>query len=159
MPEQPSNLPLHLLQSGQTLMLAHNCTGWLILQKPFYAEIVGPGAAVGGSFDVQCQSIYAIGNVQFIALEDEESRQSAFQQRMDYIQSMQAILLESAPIARASKLIEQLITWIGLEPTQSIPHDLLSRLGGVMAPNISLGWRTISREAPVLDRELATAST
>jgi hypothetical protein len=155
--EQPSNMPLHMLQSGQFMMLAPEGNGWLILQKPFYAEIVGPGAMVGGSFDVQSQSIYAIGNVHFVETSSEEQRQAAFQKRVEYIQSMQPILLEGSPIKRASLLIEQLVSWIGSGATQEIPHELLSRLGGVLPHNIALGWRVVSRDA-LPDRELASVS-
>jgi hypothetical protein len=140
MSQQPTSLPLDLLSSGQVLSISQDCQGWLILQKPFYAEFVGPGAAVGGSFDIQCKSIYTIGTVQFDLPADHGERRKAFQHRIEYIQRIQDILLEDAPISRADKLIHQLCAWVGLEDARGIPLEIAARLIGVMPKNIEIAW-------------------
>jgi hypothetical protein len=121
-------------------MISPDCTGSLILQKPFYAEFVGPGAIVGGSFDIQCQSIYAIGNVQFVSSPNEEQRRTAFQRRVEYIQATQSILLEESPLRRAKCLFEQLCVWIGTDQTLEIPRELGARLAGVFPKSIEMAW-------------------
>jgi hypothetical protein len=140
MSQSSSSLPLQLLSSGQILMISPDCTGALILQKPFFAEFVGHGAIVGGSFDIQCQSIYAIGDVQFISSPNEEQRRAAFQRRVEYIQAMQSILLEEAPLRRAKRLFEQMCDWIGTDHTLEIPREIGARLAGVFPKSIEMAW-------------------
>lgn len=152
--EQDSELPIHLLQSGQNLVLSPEGSGWLILQRQFYAEAVGPGAAVGGTFDAQCLSVYVCGDVKLVSLGIDAERRAAYEKRMEYIQSMQAILLEFDPVQRGTRLLEQLIDWVGLQQTQQIPHELLCQMGGLLPHNVNLAWRTLSRPTGMRTVEL-----
>lgn len=127
-----TSVPLDLLKTGQLLALTSDCRGGLIIQKRFYADFVGPGAAVGGSFDVNCTSVYAIGKVEFYAPTTYEERQQAFQMRITYTQKLGEILLELAPLPRAFLIINQLSQWLGVDKVKKIPPELIAQLGGVL---------------------------
>ncbi|WP_052128631.1 hypothetical protein [Neosynechococcus sphagnicola] len=138
--ETSSSLPLQLLGSGQLLSLSPHHQGWLILQKPFYTEFVGPGAAIGGSFDVQCKSIFAIGDVQFVAPTTLAEKKQAFQVRINSIQLLHELMQEISPLQRAVLLVEQLCSMLGIGLAQEIPHELAAQLIGVMPHNLEIAW-------------------
>ncbi|HEY9649268.1 MAG TPA: hypothetical protein V6C95_01295 [Coleofasciculaceae cyanobacterium] len=133
-----SRLPIDLLKSGQLLALKPNCQGGLIIQKPFYADFVGPGSAVGSSFDVTCTSVYAIGQVEFYAPTSYAERQQAFQTRMAYSQALTKILLEDSPLHRAFCIINQLSHWLGADKTQKIPPELIAHLAGLLPKTVAI---------------------
>ena len=139
-----SRVPLDLFKSGQLLVLKPNCRGGLIIQKPFYADFVGPGAAVGGSFDIQCTSVYVIGEVEFDVPATYEERQQAFQSRIAYIQKLEEILSVSSSIHRACLMIRQLSLWLGVSHVRRIPLELIAQLGGVLPKTVSVAWQRLS---------------
>jgi hypothetical protein len=133
--------PIELLKSGQLLALSqHDSTG-LIVQKPFHAEFVGPGAAVGGMFDVQCVTIHTLGKAEFTVPECEEERQQAFQRRLEDITVIQ-VLCDEVPLKRAIALLELFRTrQFSLEEIQTIPHEVLGKLVGVLPSTIDMAWQ------------------
>ncbi len=128
--------PLTLLKSGQLLALTPDCPGALFLQKAFYTEFVGPGAAVGGNLDVQCTAIYRVGNVRFCVPETYEERQQAFRKRIEYIARLQELMLVDAPLRRAGLVINQLGQWLGLQEAQKVPNELIASLVGLLPRNV-----------------------
>ncbi len=139
-----ASVPLDLLKTGQLLIVRPNCQGGLIIQKRFYADFVGPGAAVGGSFDVSCTSVYAIGNVEFYAPTTYEERQQAFQKRIAYAQTLGEVLQELAPLRRAFLIINQLSQWVGADKTKRIPPELIAHLGGLLPRTVAVALRQYS---------------
>lgn len=135
---------LDLFKSGQWLALKPECRGGLIVQKSYYADFVGPGAAVGGSFDVNCTSVYVIGEVEFYAPTTYTERQDAFQKRVSYLKKLSEILSVHAPIHRACLIIRQLCLWVGVNQSRSIPVELIARLGGLMPQSVALAWQHLS---------------
>lgn len=135
---------LDLFKSGQWLALKPECRGGLIVQKSFYADFVGPGAAVGGSFDINCTSVYVIGEVEFYAPTTYTERQHAFQKRMTYLKKLSEILSVHAHIHRACLILRQLCLWVGVSQSRSIPVELIAQLGGLMPQSVGLGWRHLS---------------
>jgi hypothetical protein len=144
----PAELPLSIFKSGQFLSLTPNCQGGLILQRPFYADFVGPGAAVGSSFDVNCISVYAIGKVEFCVPATYSKRQQAFQQRMAYSQQLQEIVGEEAPLHRGILILNQLSQWVGAEEATKIPDELVARLAGVLTKTIKIARKTYVEGTP-----------
>ena len=138
----PAELPLSFFKSGQFLCLTPNCQGGLILQRPFYADFVGAGAAVGSSFDVNCTSVYAIGKVEFCVPATFSGRQQAFQQRMAYSHRLQEIVAEEAPLHRSILILNQLCEWVGDEEAKKIPDQLIARLAGVLTKTLKVAKET-----------------
>lgn len=138
----PAEVPLSFFKSGQFLCLTPNCQGGLILQRPFYADFVGAGAAVGSSFDVNCTSVYAIGKVEFCVPATFSERQKAFQQRMAYSRRLQEIVAEEAPLHRSILILNQLCEWVGDEEAKKIPDQLIARLAGVLTKTLKVAKQT-----------------
>jgi len=141
--------PLQLLTSGQLLALAADCQGWLLIQKPYFAEFVGPGAAVGGSFDTRCTYVYVIGDVKFQAPATQAERRQAYQQRIHYIEKLQAIAAEPSPLSRACSMIHQLYEWCGLEEVNRIPSELIALLIGVLPSTVATARQKRPQDLPV----------
>ena len=139
-------LPLSFFKSGQFLSLTTDCQGAIILQKPFYADFIGPGGVVGSSLDVNCTSVYVIGTVKFCAPTAVSERQQAFQQRMAYSQQLQEIVQVEAPLRRAFLILHQLSQWIGAEATKKIPDELVARLAGLLPKTVKLARRNYPSE-------------
>ncbi len=140
------SLPLSYFKSGQFLSLTSDCQGGLILQKPFYADFVGPGAVVGSSFDVNCTSIYVIGTIKFSASTTVSERQQAFQQRMAYNHRLQEIAEIEAPLRRAFSILQQLSQWVGAEEANKIPDEIVARLAGLLPRTVKIARRKYPAE-------------
>lgn len=150
-----SSLPVSLLQSGQFLFLAPDCQGGLILQKPHYADFVGPGGAIGSSFDTNCTAIYVIGVVNFRVPDTAEERQQAYQQRMAYSTQLMEIAAELTPLRRAFAMLKQLQQWVGVTETQKIPTDLIAHLAGVLPKTAAIARQQRPLEAVVHRQRVA----
>ncbi|MEW6498368.1 MAG: hypothetical protein AB1589_38585 [Cyanobacteriota bacterium] len=137
-----SELPLSFFKSGQFLCLSPECQGGLIIHKSFYADFVGPGAAVGSSFDVNCTSVYVIGEVKFWVPATYAERQQAFQKRMAYSQQLQELVGQGAPLQRCALILNQLSQWVGAKEANNIPDELVARLAGVFTKTVKMTRKT-----------------
>lgn len=133
-----SNVPLDLFKSGHLLAIKPNCHGAIIIQKPFYADFVGPGAAVGGGFDINCISVYVIGTVEFYAPVTYPQRQQAFHMRICYSKILQKIIEIPSPINRASAVLKRLSQQLGANSLKQIPSELIAQLVGVMTKTVEI---------------------
>ncbi len=138
---QKSNQPVELLKSGQLLSLTLNPKSGIILQKPYFAEYIGPGAAIGGMFDLQCVTIYTLGEVEFTVPATLEERQQAFQRRMIDIETMQDLCQSDVPLARSIGFLDMLCDRFGKEQIHSIPNDVLAKVVGVLPGTIVMAWQ------------------
>lgn len=145
---KPENQPLQLLQSGQLLNLSDIPGTGLILQKAFHCEFVGPGAAIGGMFDMGCRSLYLLGNVNFAVPSSPAERREAFRRRISYLERLQDIALSESPLRRADSLLNYLEKTLGIEMTQPLPEELLAQLVGVFPSTLTLALQQY-RNLPV----------
>lgn len=136
-----SNQPIELLKSGQLLAITDSENSGIILQKPFFAEFIGPGAAIGGLFDLNCVTIYTLGQAEFTVPATLEERQLAFRSRIDDIASMQTLCQAEAPLRRAIDLLDMLCSRFSTDEIRSIPNDVLSKVVGVMPGTIAMAWQ------------------
>jgi hypothetical protein len=63
---------------NELLIVSPHRRNGLILFKRYHAEFAGPGAAVGGLIDRDCQRVLPIGNLSLISPESSEERQRAY---------------------------------------------------------------------------------
>ncbi|MBL1176044.1 hypothetical protein [Pantanalinema sp. GBBB05] len=134
-------LPVSLLQSGHCLSLSATSQGGLIIQKPFYADFAGAGAAVGCTFDGDCVAIYALGTVKFEIPTTFAERQAAFQQRIAYSDRISNIAIVRCHDHRAMLIVNQLCAWAGLDQAHKIPAEWIARLVGVSPRRIRAAWQ------------------
>lgn len=130
------HLPLQTLQSGQLLQLSPKCRGGLILRNAHFAEFVGPGAAVGCSFDIRVTQVFPLGEVQITYPELLADKQKAYQRRRSYMHKHQELIAEPVPLKRASNVYGFLAKLYGTAIVAAIPDDLLAHLGAVLPGTI-----------------------
>jgi hypothetical protein len=136
-----SNQPIELLKSGQLLAVTNSEASGIILQKPFFAEFIGPGAAIGGLFDLKCVTIYTLGKAEFTAPATREERQVAFRRRMDDVTTMQNLCQSDVPLRRAIDLLDMLCDRMGTDEIRSIPNEVLAKIVGVIPGTIAMAWQ------------------
>ena len=142
-----SKQPLEMLKDGQLLCLAHNHPAGLILQKPYYAEFIGPGSAIGGMFDLQCVTIHTLGKVELNVPETLDERQDAFQSRVEDIEQMQDICDQDLPVERAVAVLKMLSQHFHQEEIQTISNDVLAKLVGVLPSTMATAWQQLSQSS------------
>jgi hypothetical protein len=143
-------LPLSLLKEGKLLYVTPRSQGGLIVQKEFYADFVGPGAVIGGSFDEHSTSVYVIGQVEVQILESGKAREQAFQRRMAYSAELSKIVGTISSLHRAYRMLEQLSAWIGSDEARKIPVELIARLAGVFPRTIV---QVLQQRPPRIDHD------
>jgi hypothetical protein len=136
-----SNQPIELLKSGQLLAVTNSEASGIILQKPFFAEFIGPGAAIGGLFDLKCVTIYTLGKAEFTVPATREERQIAFRRRMDDVTTMQNLCQSDVPLRRAIDLLDMLCDRMGTDEIRSIPNEVLAKIVGVIPGTIAMAWQ------------------
>ena len=146
--------PVELLKSGQLLAIGGSEGAGLIIQKPFFAEFVSHGAAIGGLFDLQCVTVYTLGNVQITVPGEKVDRQCAFQRRIEDIESMQELCQADSSLERGVSVLKLLCEKFDRQQVQTIPNDVLAKLVGVLPGTIGEAWKQV-----VSLRDPATSNT
>lgn len=136
-----SELPPAFLQAGSFISLAPDCQGGVVLQKPFYTDFAGPGAAIGGRFDETCTAIRIIGTVKFQVLSTHAECQQALQARLGYIERLCSIASSPCALYRAALMLNQLCDWVGIYEASEIPPAWVAQLAGVQPKTIELAWK------------------
>lgn len=133
------NLVLNDLQKGHLLALTPKSNGGLILCKRYYAELVGPGAAVGGMLDTDCTEVILIGNLSLVNLNSYQDSHNAYEIRQKWIQYLQDVLKVSDPLVRSQKVLHLIDDFFNNPPNiERLPDRTLAMLAGVLPNTIQL---------------------
>jgi len=127
---------LHHLARKDLLMVNSRRRNGLIICKRFYAEFAGPGAAVGGFFDVDCQSIIPVGELSLVYPFDQDERQKAYLIRRQWIRLTHELTDNPLPLHRAQMILNQFENYFGAETIQQIPDDAFALLVGVLPQTV-----------------------
>jgi hypothetical protein len=73
------------IRSRQVLIVNSKGRNGLLLHKTYHTEFAGPGAAVGGIVDQDCQQVELVGNVSLVLPESMEALQRAYAIRRQWI--------------------------------------------------------------------------
>jgi hypothetical protein len=114
----------------------------LILYKRYHAEFAGPGAAVGGLFDRDCQRALPVGNLSLISPESPDERQRAYLIRRQWVRLTKEITRNPVPLQRAQNLLNQFDGFFGAEIIAQLPDVALALLVGVLPQTISIARST-----------------
>lgn len=136
--------PVELLKSGQLLSIGGSEGAGLIIQKPFFAEFVSHGAAIGGLFDLQCVTVYTLGDVQITVPSEKDDRKCAFQRRIEDIESMQDLCQSDSSLERGISVLNLLCERFDRQQVQTIPNDVLAKLVGVLPGTIGEAWKHVT---------------
>ncbi|HIK28692.1 MAG TPA: hypothetical protein IGR89_11590 [Oscillatoriaceae cyanobacterium M7585_C2015_266] len=130
------------INSGQLLVVDNRRRNGLIIFKRFHAEFAGPGAAVGGFFDIDAQQIVAVGDVALIYPQSHEERQKAFWIRRHWIRLTEQITEHSVPMERARIILKHFEHYFDCQTVVKIPDEALALLVGVLPSTMRMVRRT-----------------
>jgi hypothetical protein len=131
-----SSLILAEINSGQLLMVDSRRRNGLILIKRFHAEFAGPGAAVGGAFDVDSVQAIPVGDFCLVSPQSPEERQKAFGIRRHWVRLTEQLTRKPVALERAQMLLTQFEQYFDAETVVQIPDQALALLIGVFPQTI-----------------------
>ncbi len=137
-PAQQNTQLLSRLQSGQLLQVHAPRGGTVIICHKYYAQIVGHGAAIGGSLDVDCDRIIPIGNVSFSYPKSRAERQKAYQVRKRWIEATQKAVKHLVAANRARIILVMLKKRCGSQEVSRLPDEVLAKLIGVLPQTMAV---------------------
>ncbi|HEY9639334.1 MAG TPA: hypothetical protein V6C57_02560 [Coleofasciculaceae cyanobacterium] len=132
---------LQYLQSGRLWMVNSRRRNGLILCKPFYAEFAGPGSAVGGVFDQDCQRVIPVGDLSLIQPDSHEERHQAYLIRRQWIRLTQQFTDQSVPLQRAQMILNQFENYFDQDTIARIPDEAFALLVGVLPHSVRMARR------------------
>ncbi|GAB4198325.1 MAG: hypothetical protein Fur006_47970 [Coleofasciculaceae cyanobacterium] len=137
---------LRQLHDKQLLVVNPRRRNGIILYKRYHAEFAGPGSAVGGLFDLDCQQVLLVGNFSQVYPETPEDRQRAFALRRQWIRLTRQITDNPVPAKRAQMILNQFEHYFDSETIAKIPNEAFALLVGVLPHTISMVRNTAERE-------------
>lgn len=132
---------LHYIRTGQVWVVSHRRRNGLILYKTFHAEFAGPGAAIGGSYDQDCQQVIPVGNLSLIRPASHKEQQDAYLIRRQWIKLTQQFTDQSSPLKRAQMILNQFETYFDQQTIARIPDEAFAMLVGVLPYSIRMARR------------------
>lgn len=133
------------LHSGKVFIVNSRRRNGLILFKRYHAEFAGPGAAVGGDYDADCEMVIPIGNLSLLTPESHEERQKAFLIRRQWIRLIKQITEHHQPQQRVQKILDQFEQYFPQDMVASLPDIAFALLVGVLPQTVGLVRRWGSR--------------
>ncbi|MDX2240777.1 MAG: hypothetical protein NW224_08850 [Leptolyngbyaceae cyanobacterium bins.302] len=127
---------LERLAGEELLVVNSRRRNGLIICKQFYAEFAGPGAAVGGFFDVDCKKIIPVGELSLLHPVDQEERQKAYLIRRQWIRLTHELTDNPVPLQRAQMILNQFENYFGSETIEQIPDEAFALLVGVLPQTV-----------------------
>lgn len=124
------------LSSGKLLLVDSRRRNGLILIKRFHAEFAGPGAAVGGAFDVDSVQAIPVGDFCLVYPESPEARQKAFGIRRQWVRLTEQLTAKPEALERAQMLLTQFENYFDVPTVAQIPDRALALLIGVFPHTI-----------------------
>lgn len=131
------------LKSGQLLAIAPQRRGGLIICKNHHAELAGPGAAVGGLFDLTCVRVIPIGDFGFVFPDSYEARQEAYRCRQEWIDRTQQAMQDAVPLRRAEAILALIEQYFDAQTAEALPDDVLAMLVGVFPHTVRMARQSI----------------
>jgi hypothetical protein len=150
---QPKEV-INQLQNGQLLKVSGIRGNGIIIVHPHHAELAGPGAAVGGFFDIKCSRVIPLGKISIIHPQSFSERQKAYKLRQQWIGFTQNAMASSVPLERAHKLLTSLYKYFEPQIIDQLPPDVLAKLVGVLPKTIAMVRQ--SREHQQLRSQMPT---
>uniref|UniRef100_A0A832M561 Uncharacterized protein n=1 Tax=Oscillatoriales cyanobacterium SpSt-402 TaxID=2282168 RepID=A0A832M561_9CYAN len=133
---QDAETILHRLASEDLLIVNSRRRNGLIIYKQYYAEFAGPGAAVGGFFDLDCQQIIPVGELSLVYPADQEERQKAYLIRRQWIRLTHQLTDNPLPMQRAQMILNQFENYFGAETVEQLPDEAFALLVGVLPQTV-----------------------
>jgi hypothetical protein len=127
---------IKVLSTGKLLLVDSRRRNGLILIKHFHAEFAGPGAAVGGAFDVDSQEAIPVGDFCLVDSQSPQERQKAYGIRRHWVRLTEQLTAKPEALERAQMLLIQFEQYFDSETVAQIPDRALALLIGVFPQTI-----------------------
>jgi hypothetical protein len=136
---------LRQLHNKELLIVNARRRNGIIIYKDYYAEFAGPGSAVGGPFDLDCQRVLPVGNLSLIHPESADDRQRAYLIRRQWIRLTRQITENPEPLRRAQMILNQFEHYFDNETISQLPDEAFALLVGVLPHTIRKVRNTADR--------------
>lgn len=124
------------LSNGKLLLVDSRRRNGLILIKRFHAEFAGPGAAIGGAFDLDSQQAIPVGDFCLVYPQSPQERQKAFGIRRHWVRLTEQLTAKPEALERAQMILTQFEQYFDAETVAKIPDRALALLIGVFPQTI-----------------------
>lgn len=124
------------LQQGELLIVNPRRKNGLIVYKTYHAEFAGPGAIIGGQFDLNVSRLLAVGNLSLITPDSPQARKQAYKMRRQWVRLTKQIIDNPQPTERAQVILNQFEHWFDTETVADLPDEAFALLVGVLPQTI-----------------------
>ena len=124
------------LKQGELLIVNPRRKNGLIIYKTYHAEFAGPGAIVGGQFDLDVSNLLAVGNLSLVTPSDSQARKQAYKMRRQWVKLTKQIIDNPVPTERAQVILNQFEHWFDVATVADLPDEALALLVGVLPQTI-----------------------
>ena len=125
------------LQSQELLVINPRRKNGLIIYKKYHAEFAGPGAVVGGQFDLDALDIIPVGKISLIYPQNSEAKRRAYKMRRQWVRLTKQITDNPTPTERAQVILNQFEHWFDTETLAKLPDEAFAFLVGVLPETIT----------------------
>lgn len=139
---QPTDI-LDRLQTGQLLRVSASRGNAIIICHRHHSELAGPGAAVGGFLDLDCDRVITVGRISLVYPESPRERQQAYELRQRWLMITQCAMESWVPLKRAKRLIIILHKYFDRQPIEQLPDEVLAQLVGVLPKTMGLARQSL----------------
>jgi hypothetical protein len=136
------NSLLEKIRQGQLMMVDRRRRNGLILYKQYHAEFAGPGAAVGGNVDLDCQDVLPVGNLLLLEPSNHEERQEAYKIRRQWIRLTNQFTESKVPLKRAQMILKQFESYFDQDTITRVPDEVFAMLVGVLPYSVANARRS-----------------
>lgn len=124
------------LRRGELLIVNPRRKNGLIIYKTYHAEFAGPGAIIGGNFDLDTSHLLAVGNISLITPEGSYARKQAYKMRRQWVRLTKQIIDNPQPTERAQVILNQFEHWFDASTVAGLPDEAFALLVGVLPQTI-----------------------
>jgi hypothetical protein len=124
------------LQQGELLIVNPRRKNGLIIYKTYHAEFAGPGAIIGGQFDLDVSKLLAVGNLSLVTPSNAQARKQAYKMRRQWVRLTKQIIDNPEPMERAQVILNQFEHWFDVATVADLPDEAFALLVGVLPQTI-----------------------
>ena len=125
------------LQSQELLVINPRRKNGVIIYKKYHAEFAGPGAIIGGQFDLDAVKVIAVGKVSLIHPQTSEAKRQAYKMRRQWVRLTKQITDNPVATERAQVILNQFEHWFDAETVAQLPDRAFALLVGVLPETIN----------------------
>ena len=130
------NQLLSRLKTQELLIVNPRRKNGLIVYKKYHAEFVGPGAIVGGNFDLDVVDVIPVGSLSLVSAQNSQERKQAYKMRRQWVRLTKQIIDNPKPTERAQVILNQFEHWFDVETVSRLPDEAFALIVGVLPQTI-----------------------